>query len=124
MSQQQAPADFGRVDPDGTVYVRVGDTERSVGQIPDSTPEEALAFYTRRYENLAAEVTLLVSRVETQTMSPEEARKAIERLVDLMNRAVRESKRTYHEMLGQRRRYKKKEAPIDGSVDDASGGVS
>lgn len=77
MSQQQAPADFGRVDPDGTVYVRVGDTERSVGQIPDSTPEEALAFYTRRYENLAAEVTLLVSRVETQTMSPEEARKAI-----------------------------------------------
>lgn len=54
----------------------------------------------------------------------DEARKAIERLVDLMNRAVRESKRTYHEMLGQRRRYKKKEAPIDGSVDDASGGVS
>jgi len=54
----------------------------------------------------------------------DEAREAIERLVDLMNRAVRESKRTYHEMLGQRRRYKKKEAPIDGSVDDASGGVS
>lgn len=77
MSQQQAPADFGRVDPDGTVFVRVGDTERSVGQIPDSTPEEALAFYTRRYENLAAEVSLLVSRVEAQAMSPEEARKAI-----------------------------------------------
>ena len=50
----------------------------------------------------------------------DEAREAIERLVDLMNRAVRESKRTYHEMLGQRRRYKKKEAPIDGSVDGAS----
>ncbi|MDO5094292.1 MAG: DUF349 domain-containing protein [Propionibacteriaceae bacterium] len=77
MSEQQAPAEFGRVDPDGTVYVRVGDTERSVGQVPDSTPEEALAFYTRRYENLAAEVTLLVSRVTAQAMSPEEARKAI-----------------------------------------------
>ena len=77
MSQQQAPADFGRVDPDGTVYVRVGDTERSVGQIPDSTAEEALTFYTRRYGNLAAEVTLLVSRVEAQAMSPEDARKAI-----------------------------------------------
>ena len=77
MSQQQAPADFGRVDPDGTVYVRVGDTERIVGQIPDSTAEEALTFYTRRYENLAAEVTLLVSRVEAQAMSPEDARKAI-----------------------------------------------
>ncbi|RRD51226.1 DUF349 domain-containing protein [Arachnia propionica] len=77
MSEQQAPAEFGRVDSDGTVYVRVGDTERSVGQVPDSTPGEALAFYTRRYENLAAEVSLLVSRVEAQSMSPEEARKAI-----------------------------------------------
>ncbi|MBB1510046.1 DUF349 domain-containing protein [Tessaracoccus sp. MC1756] len=78
MSEQQAPADFGRVDPDGTVYVITGDTERSVGQIPDSTPEEAMAFYVRRYENLAAEVTLLESRVKAQAMSPEEARTAIE----------------------------------------------
>ena len=36
-----------------------------------------MTFYTRRYENLAAEVTLLVSRVEAQAMSPEDARKAI-----------------------------------------------
>lgn len=78
MSQQQAPADFGRVDADGTVYVITGDTQRSVGQIPDSTPEEAMAFYVRRYENLAAEVSLLESRVKAQAMSPEEARTAIE----------------------------------------------
>ncbi|GAA4902669.1 DUF349 domain-containing protein [Tessaracoccus lubricantis] len=78
MSEPQAPADFGRVDADGTVYVITGDTERSVGQIPDSTPEEAMAFYVRRYENLAAEVTLLESRVKAQAMSPEEARTAIE----------------------------------------------
>lgn len=77
MSEQQAPEDFGRVDEDGTVYVRVGDTERSVGQIPDSTPDEAISFYVRRYENLAAEVQLLVSRVTTQAMSPEEAKNAI-----------------------------------------------
>lgn len=78
MSEPQAPADFGRVDEDGTVYVITGDTERSVGQIPDSTPEEAMAFYVRRYENLAAEVTLLESRVKAQAMSPEEAKTAIE----------------------------------------------
>lgn len=77
MSEQQAPTDFGRVDDDGTVYVRVGDTERSVGQIPDSTPDEALAFYVRRYENLAAEIQLLESRVEAQSMSPEETKGAI-----------------------------------------------
>ena len=77
MSEPQAPADFGRVDPDGTVYVISGGTERSVGQIPDSTPEEAMAFYVRRFENLAAEVTLLESRVAAQAMSPEEAKHAI-----------------------------------------------
>lgn len=77
MSEPQAPADFGRVDPDGTVYVTTGGTERSVGQIPDSNPEEAMAFYVRRFENLAAEVTLLESRVAAQAMSPEEAKNAI-----------------------------------------------
>lgn len=77
MSESQAPASFGRVDEDGTVYVKVGDAERSVGQVPDATQEEALAFYTRRFENLEAKVSLLASRVESQTMSPEEAKKAL-----------------------------------------------
>lgn len=36
-----------------------------------------MAFYTRRYENLAAEIGLLESRVNATAMSPEEARKAI-----------------------------------------------
>ena len=34
-----SPAEFGRVDPDGTVYVRTADGERSVGQIPDVPAE-------------------------------------------------------------------------------------
>lgn len=73
----QAPSDFGRVDEDGTVWVRTADGERNVGQVPDATAEEAMGFYTRRYENLAAEIGLLESRVNAQAMSPEEARKAI-----------------------------------------------
>lgn len=77
MSESQAPSGFGRVDTDGTVYVITGGIERSVGQIPDSTPEEAMAFYVRRFENLAAEVALLESRVTAQAMSPEEAKNAI-----------------------------------------------
>ncbi|RMB58753.1 DUF349 domain-containing protein [Tessaracoccus antarcticus] len=77
MSDMQAPSDFGRVDEDGTVWVRTADGERNVGQVPDATPDEAMAFYTRRYENLAAEIGLLESRVNAQAMSPEEARKAI-----------------------------------------------
>lgn len=55
-------SDWGRVDDDGTVYVKTTDGERAVGQMPDATPEEALAFYTKRYENLALEVDLLHQR--------------------------------------------------------------
>ena len=80
MSELRAPSDFGRVDPDGTVWVKVGDDERNVGQVPDASPEEALAFYTRRFENLAAEVKLLASRIQAQSMSPQDATKAIDSL--------------------------------------------
>lgn len=77
MSDSTGPAGFGRVAADGTVYVRTNEGERAVGQVPDVSPEEALAFYVRRFENLQVEVDLLVSRVRAGTMSPDEARKAV-----------------------------------------------
>ncbi len=66
-------SDWGRVGDDGTVYVKTADGERAVGQMPDASPEEALAFYTKRYDNLALEVDLLHKRVLTGVLSPEEA---------------------------------------------------
>ena len=72
-----SPADFGRVDPDGTVYVRTSEGERSVGQIPGVSEAEALAFYTRRYEALDLEVTLLERRIASGALSPDEARQSI-----------------------------------------------
>lgn len=77
MTSTAGPGAFGRVDPDGTVYVRTGDGERSVGQIPDVGPEEALAFYVRRFEALEVEVGLLETRVKSGALSPEEARHSI-----------------------------------------------
>ena len=68
---------WGRVDSDGTVYVKTADGERSVGQWPDGNPTEALAFYTRRYEGLALEVDLLEKRVAAGSLGPEEANKAV-----------------------------------------------
>ncbi len=73
---------FGRVDPDGTVYVRIGTEERVVGQYPEGTPEEALAFYTKRFEGLAFEVHLLEQRVRSGAMSPDEAIASIKRVSD------------------------------------------
>ena len=54
---------WGRVDDDGTVYVRTADGERSVGQYPEGSPEEALQFFTERYDALAFEVELLEKRI-------------------------------------------------------------
>ncbi len=77
MNSTAGLADFGRVDPDGTVYVRTGDGERSVGQIPDVDAAEALAFYVRRYEALEVEVGLLETRIKAGALSPEEARNSV-----------------------------------------------
>jgi hypothetical protein len=53
---------WGRVDETGTVYVREGEGERVVGQYPDGTPEEALAYYERKYAELAGQVGLVEQR--------------------------------------------------------------
>ncbi|TIC82489.1 DUF349 domain-containing protein [Nocardioides sp. GY 10113] len=70
-------SEWGRVETDGTVYVKTTDGERAVGQVPDATPEEALAFFTRRFESLAVEVDLLHRRVNSGVLSPEEAATAV-----------------------------------------------
>ena len=77
MLSSASPADFGRVEADGTVYVRTADGERSVGQVPGVSPDEAMAFYVRRYESLGVEVGLLESRVKAGALSPDEARRSV-----------------------------------------------
>ena len=67
------PASFGRVDSDGTVYVRTAEGERSVGQVPDVPADEALAFFTRRFEALDLEVGLLQTRIASGALSPDDA---------------------------------------------------
>jgi hypothetical protein len=68
------------VAEDGTVFVRTADGERQVGQMPDAPPEEALAFYVKRYDDLAFEVQLLEQRVEAGTLAPDEATSAVEQV--------------------------------------------
>ena len=68
---------WGRVDDEGTVFVRTADGERAVGQYPEGTPEEALHFFTERFAALAFEVDLLEKRVHGAKLSPEEANESI-----------------------------------------------
>ncbi len=73
-------SDWGRVEDDGTVYLRTADGERVVGQYPEGTPEEALAFFTRRFDALEFEVQLLEQRVRAEALSPDEATESIKRV--------------------------------------------
>jgi hypothetical protein len=50
------------VADDGTVFVREGDGERAVGEFPGATPEEALAYYERKFADLAGQVSILEQR--------------------------------------------------------------
>nr|MDT0665002.1 DUF349 domain-containing protein [Micromonospora sp. DSM 115978] len=62
--------EWGRVDDDGTVYVRTSTGERAVGSWRAGTAEEGLAHFARRYEDLAAEVGVLESRLKVAGADP------------------------------------------------------
>jgi hypothetical protein len=70
-------SEWGRVAEDGTVYVRTTDGERAVGQYPEGSPDEALAFYAKRYDELAGSVHLLEQRINAGVVSPDEATESV-----------------------------------------------
>lgn len=74
------PADWGRVAEDGTVFVRQGEAEREVGSYPGATPEEALSYFGRKYDELVGQVDLLDSRVHAGRVNDKEARASLEQL--------------------------------------------
>lgn len=55
--------EFGRVDEANNVYVSDSGTERLVGQYPNVTTEEALAYFVRKFEDLSAQVRTLEQRI-------------------------------------------------------------
>lgn len=71
---------WGRVDETGTVYVRTADGEREVGSWQAGSPDEALAYFERKYEGLVVEIGLLERRVKTTDLAPKDALTAIEHL--------------------------------------------
>lgn len=71
---------WGRVDDDGTVYVRTSEGERVVGSWQAGAPEEALAFFRRKYDSLVTEVELLEKRLRSTDLSASAAMASIEKL--------------------------------------------
>ncbi|GAA3967700.1 DUF349 domain-containing protein [Thermobifida alba] len=78
---------WGRVDDDGTVYVRTSEGERVVGSWQAGAPEEALAFFKRKYESLLTEVELLEKRLATTDLSAAQALASVQKLRDAVTEA-------------------------------------
>jgi hypothetical protein len=76
----QPTDEWGRVTDDGTVFVRTADGERQVGQMPDASPAEALAYFKKKYDDVAFEVDLLEQRVKAGTLAPDEAGGAVKQV--------------------------------------------
>jgi hypothetical protein len=72
-------SDWGRIDDDGTVYLRTADGDRVIGSWHAGSAQDGIEFYTRRYQELDAEVGLLEGRVKSDATDPnavgEQARK-------------------------------------------------
>ncbi|MET0135348.1 MAG: DUF349 domain-containing protein [Kibdelosporangium sp.] len=67
------PTRWGRVDADGTVYVKTADGERSVGSWQAGEPEEGLAHYARRFDDIRTEVELLEARIVSGAGDPKQS---------------------------------------------------
>ena len=74
------PSAFGRVADDGTVYVRTSQGEKAVGSYPGKTAEEALSYFVRKFEVLAAEIALLAARIKSGAMVPSDAYTSVKKL--------------------------------------------
>jgi hypothetical protein len=72
---------WGRVDADGTVYVRTADGERVIGSWQAGSPEEALEFFRRKFQALETEVALIEQRIAATDVSPAQAQSTVQRLL-------------------------------------------
>jgi len=71
---------FGRVDADGTVYVKTTEGERVVGSWQAGSPEEGLAHFARRFADLVTEVNVTEARLQSGAADPAHSLTSIRRL--------------------------------------------
>jgi hypothetical protein len=78
---------FGRVDADGTVYVKTGDGERVVGSWQAGPPEEGLAHFARRFADLVTEVDLIEARLKSGAADASHSLTSVKRLRTTLDEA-------------------------------------
>jgi hypothetical protein len=82
------PGRWGRVDADGTIYVRTADGERAVGSWQAGSPEEGLAHFARRFDDMLTEVELIANRLAAGGGDPKHALSSARTLRDGLDEAT------------------------------------
>jgi hypothetical protein len=82
------PARWGRVDADGTVYVRTSEGERAVGSWQAGEATEGLAHFARKFDDLRTEVELLETRLTTHAGEPKQTLTSAKHLRDGLDDAA------------------------------------
>src|SRR6478752_9043342 len=86
-----APSDphrFGRVDPDGTVWLITGSGERVIGSWQAGETEAAFAHFGRRYDDLHTEVVLLEARLASGSGDARKIKSAASALLETLSTAA------------------------------------
>ncbi|HEX5334006.1 MAG TPA: DUF349 domain-containing protein [Cellulomonas sp.] len=81
-AEAAAASAFGRVDDDGTVWVREAAGERTVGQFPGASAEDALSLYVRRFLDLKAKVVLFETRLTATDLAVKEIDQTLTKLAE------------------------------------------
>lgn len=78
-------AQFARVSEDGHVTLLDGQEEHPVGQVPDASAEEAVAYFVRKYDDVRAQMALFEQRIAAGAPSSE-----LQKALDQMKATVQE----------------------------------
>lgn len=78
-------AQFARVSEDGHVILLDGAEEHTVGQVPDASAEEAVAYFVRKYDDVRAQMALFEQRIAAGAPSSE-----LQKALDQMTATVTE----------------------------------
>ncbi|WP_433612339.1 DUF349 domain-containing protein [Prescottella agglutinans] len=82
------PSLFGRVDEDGTAWVKTAEGERQIGSWQAGDAAEGLAHFGRRYDDLATEVALLEARLASGAGDAKKTRSAARAIADSLPTAA------------------------------------
>lgn len=71
------PHEWGRVDADGSVYLRAKDGERKIADWQAGDAEDGLAHFGRRFDDFNTEIALLEARLISGAGDPKADRKSV-----------------------------------------------